>query len=576
MSTGRLILPQYTPVRGRNDQLIPAALLYVYENETTTKANIYTDYDLTTLSSNPVVANASGQFPAIFAEAGTADEPYLYTVAVTTADGAAPGNPSVFDNYQPSIDYDTAALALAEEYAEIAEAAAAIAVAAAGSLTGSGETFTFTGDGTTTVFTMAEEVEAGAAWTVEVEVAGVTQIPEDPDGSPVYDYSTDGTNQITFTTAPELGAIGVGVHVARSTAITITPPPAAIVPDGRKLSTTSRAARTPDLYDWPTVYQDGSDDGPGVEEAFAYGPVWTLADGELSITTDTTIPVGTMLKVINGTINVAAGVTLTIRGVFDCRFDYHVFTGDGDVVGLDDVSPEFFGAVGDWDESLPGGGAYTDNTDAFNKAVACVLASGTTGGNRRLPRLKAHDRAYGIDGEINIQPSLLEVIDFCGSGWSLAGTGTRFYSAGGGGRIRVQGIYGVANINSNTEVRMDGFSVFPSNNPYSAGLIWAGDGGTDDKIITGLTNNTVTNVTVSDFATNIDVRSVTKLIFQNVYSNSATVYGRSMYIGLRAAQLALRLCFRPASLDSPLLVVRVAVSVSTLNAAKSPALRLRR
>ena len=133
MAAGRFVVPPYFPARDRDFNLLSGALLYVYENETTTKTNIYTDVALTVLSSNPVVANSSGQFPAIYAEAGTEASPVLYSVSVTTSTGASPGNPFNFDNYRPSVDWETAASALAEAAAEVAIAEAANAAQSAAS-----------------------------------------------------------------------------------------------------------------------------------------------------------------------------------------------------------------------------------------------------------------------------------------------------------------------------------------------------------------------------------------------------------------------------------------------------------
>ena len=105
MAAGRIVVPPYFPARNRDFDLLSGAKLYVYDNLTTDKANIYTDEALTVLSANPVIANSSGQFPAIWAQAGTEAEPVLYSVAVTTSTGASPGNPFVFDNYRPSVDW---------------------------------------------------------------------------------------------------------------------------------------------------------------------------------------------------------------------------------------------------------------------------------------------------------------------------------------------------------------------------------------------------------------------------------------------------------------------------------------
>lgn len=118
MAAGRIVLPPYFPTRDTDGYPVSGAKLYVYQNNTTTLVPVYSGDDLYTPIANPVLANASGQFPAIWAEAGTEEDPVLYSIAVTDADGAAPGRPSVFDDYRPSVDFETATLALVESYAD--------------------------------------------------------------------------------------------------------------------------------------------------------------------------------------------------------------------------------------------------------------------------------------------------------------------------------------------------------------------------------------------------------------------------------------------------------------------------
>lgn len=130
MAAGRIVLPPYFPARDRTGRLVSGAKLYVYENGTTTKATIYSDVGLSSAQANPVTANSSGQFPSIYAEAGSAETPVLYTLAVTGNAGENIGNPSVLDNWQPSLDGDTASSALAEAAAESAAADADAAAAA--------------------------------------------------------------------------------------------------------------------------------------------------------------------------------------------------------------------------------------------------------------------------------------------------------------------------------------------------------------------------------------------------------------------------------------------------------------
>ena len=100
MAAGRIVISEYAPARDRDDTLVAGAKLYVYENETTTLATIYTSAALTTPLANPVVANSSGQFEQIWA-----DNTLTYSVSITGPEGQSIGNPSVFDDYSPSTNF---------------------------------------------------------------------------------------------------------------------------------------------------------------------------------------------------------------------------------------------------------------------------------------------------------------------------------------------------------------------------------------------------------------------------------------------------------------------------------------
>jgi len=127
VAAGRIVIPPYMPVRDGDGYPVSGAELYVYVNETTTLATVYADFALTIPSANPLSANTSGVFPAVFAEAGTEEDPILYSLAVTDSAGRAPGRPSVFDNYRPSVDYNTATVFLVEQAASAAANSASTA-----------------------------------------------------------------------------------------------------------------------------------------------------------------------------------------------------------------------------------------------------------------------------------------------------------------------------------------------------------------------------------------------------------------------------------------------------------------
>lgn len=121
MAAGIIVVPSLFPARDRNGRLVAGALMAVFQNRTTTFATVYADSALTTPLANPVVANSSGHFPIVWAQAGTVEAPTLYTLAISGPGGLSIANPSVFHDWQPSLDADTASTALAEQAAASAE-----------------------------------------------------------------------------------------------------------------------------------------------------------------------------------------------------------------------------------------------------------------------------------------------------------------------------------------------------------------------------------------------------------------------------------------------------------------------
>lgn len=164
MAAGRLIIPQYMPAEDANGDRIAGARLYFYDFDTEATTDlkpIYTTSALSVQHANPVVADASGIFAAIWAD--TTEE---FTVVVADADGA----PIVtYDGVSPSIDATLASVALADAAAEAAEAAQAgaedaLAQAEALLAETTGEPFTATSSSSLSITTGAKTVllnEAG-------------------------------------------------------------------------------------------------------------------------------------------------------------------------------------------------------------------------------------------------------------------------------------------------------------------------------------------------------------------------------------------------------------------------------
>lgn len=96
MAAGRIVIPGWFPALDQNGVPIPNVVAFFYLNDTTTLATVYTNSTLTTPLPNPVPANASGQFPAIWA-----DDANLFSVTMNAPYGP-PGQPFTFDDLGPS------------------------------------------------------------------------------------------------------------------------------------------------------------------------------------------------------------------------------------------------------------------------------------------------------------------------------------------------------------------------------------------------------------------------------------------------------------------------------------------
>lgn len=137
MAAGRLIFPGLMPAVDADGDRIPGAKAYFYADLTSTLAPTYTDASLTVQTANPVVADAVGTWPAMWADTAS-----LFTVALTDADGVPiPG--AAWSGVSAAIDATLASLSLAlaaqiaAQNAEIgAEAALAQAQALLADVTG--------------------------------------------------------------------------------------------------------------------------------------------------------------------------------------------------------------------------------------------------------------------------------------------------------------------------------------------------------------------------------------------------------------------------------------------------------
>lgn len=117
MAAGRLLLPGWMPAVDGNGDPIPNAKVYFYYNKTTTLAPVFADEALSLQIANPVEANATGRFPAVWA-----DGEILYSAAVEAPYGPA-GVPFSYDNLSASLAAEIVLTEAAEAAADDAEIA---------------------------------------------------------------------------------------------------------------------------------------------------------------------------------------------------------------------------------------------------------------------------------------------------------------------------------------------------------------------------------------------------------------------------------------------------------------------
>lgn len=203
MASGRLLIPSWMPALDSDGNPIAGVKAYFYVNLTTTLAPIYSNEALTTPLTNPVEANSSGRFPAIWA-----DGDVLYSVAIEAPYGPA-GVPFSYDNLSVSLGADIATAEAAEAAADDANAALASTLAAI-------ETATEVGGGSAALAGALAGATAGTAAGAAAAIPAVQNVIIDitqPPYNAVADYNPATGTWTTDNSAAIIAAIGTGREI---------------------------------------------------------------------------------------------------------------------------------------------------------------------------------------------------------------------------------------------------------------------------------------------------------------------------------------------------------------------------
>lgn len=122
MAGKRIVIGGYMPALDLNGYPVAGAKLRFYTNLTTTLATVYTSAALTVAHPNPVIADAAGQFPSIFADEATA-----FSVEITDGDDKPINGLRNRDNVRTSLFFGQEAAESAAETVYVPEATGAVA-----------------------------------------------------------------------------------------------------------------------------------------------------------------------------------------------------------------------------------------------------------------------------------------------------------------------------------------------------------------------------------------------------------------------------------------------------------------
>jgi len=241
-------------------------------------------------------------------------------------------------------------------------------------------------------------------------------------------------------------------------------------------------------------------DNAAIAAAFAAHTEVYFPAGTYLVSSNLTIPVGKVVTLnASAAFTVASGVTLRIYAQVNGNPDSHHFQGAGSVLGVAEVYPEWFGAIGN---------GTTDDLAAFQKTAACVKDDGLVAAKTTI---RFRSKFYLLSNTWTVEPTANRPIDIIGMGTLIGGS--RLLSA-------TTGSYTLLNIQGSTnpiqkivDFTLKGFALISQNIGKGNGLYFNLIG---DSELIGLQQSLVENIHVSNFAVGITIRNTRLVKFSRV------------------------------------------------------------
>jgi hypothetical protein len=254
------------------------------------------------------------------------------------------------------------------------------------------------------------------------------------------------------------------------------------------------------VKDFGAVGDGVTDDTAAIQSALsAYNHVF-FPQGNYRIATNTTLAAGKTLEILNGaSFVVDSGRTLTIYSDLIASPSSQLFDGLGTTVGLGEVYPEWWGAVGD---------GVTDDQPAFAKAVASIqgsFASPTAG----VVKLQA--KTYLLGSTWIIPQNANYPISVIGAGTLIGQTRLLAPASFSGALVSVEGTTGGGEI---VDFQLKGFAIIATTAGFGVGLQIGASSG--NSLISGLQESLVEDIHISNFKFGMIVRRTRLINFRRL------------------------------------------------------------
>jgi hypothetical protein len=254
------------------------------------------------------------------------------------------------------------------------------------------------------------------------------------------------------------------------------------------------------VRDYGAVGDGVADDSTAFVNALAPGRNLYVPPGLYRIAQNFTVPRGVILTFDGGAmLSVDSGRTVTLRGQV-CAGQHQIFGGAGVTIGLRDVIPEWFGAVGN---------AVADDLGPLQRAIDSIEASYDSDGSQQILRLSG--KTYGVSGTLHLRPAHTVALRILGAGVVF---GSRLQTLAGFSDGAVIAIHGQTDGTAQVfDLDIGGFAIYNAAGVSNVIGLVVGDA-TAYTNISGLHESVVHDVAILDFDVAVKVQRTRLLKFE--------------------------------------------------------------